>query len=56
MRSYSLYYGSPVSANAFPGYSTAELLRDLEAPTLDAETRTKIEAEVARRARRRKAK
>ena len=50
MRSRSLYYGSPVSKNAFPSYSTADLERDLQAPSLDAATRARIEAEIARRA------
>lgn len=46
----SLYYGSPVSRNAFPGYSTEDLRRDLESPKLDDATRANIEAEIARRA------
>jgi hypothetical protein len=45
----SMFYGKPVSANAFPGYTTAELKRDLCSPSLDNETRAKIEAEIARR-------
>jgi hypothetical protein len=45
----SLYYGSPVFRNAFPGYSTADLERDLESPKLDNITRANIEAEIARR-------
>jgi hypothetical protein len=45
----SLYYGRRPRANQFPGYSTAELRRDLKSPTLDAETRQKIETEIARR-------
>jgi len=46
---HSLYYGRPVSANAFPGYSTAELEHDLESDKLDTATRAAIEAEIARR-------
>jgi hypothetical protein len=46
----SIYYGSAVSINAFPTYSTADLQRDLESDKLDANTRLKIEAEIARRA------
>jgi hypothetical protein len=45
----SLYYGRPVSANAFPGYSTAELESDLASDKLDAATRAAIETEIARR-------
>lgn len=33
----------------FPLYSTAELLRDLNSPSLDDATRVKIENEIARR-------
>jgi hypothetical protein len=46
---YSLYYGRPASANAFPGYSDAELRRDLQSPSIDDATRTGIEAELTRR-------
>ena len=49
-RTISLYYGRPRSANAFPQYSTAELERDLTNPKLDADTRAKMLAEIARRA------
>jgi hypothetical protein len=45
----STFYGKPVSQNAFPGYTTNELLRDLSSPSLDDAARAKIEAEVARR-------
>jgi hypothetical protein len=37
------------SLNAFPGYSTDELWRDQRSPSLDDETRVKIEAEIFRR-------
>lgn len=49
-RSNSLYYGSPVSINAFPTYTTEELYRDLESDKLDADTRRRIETEITRRA------
>jgi hypothetical protein len=49
-RSRSLYYGSPVSPNAFPGYSTADLESDLQSAKLGADTRATIETEIARRA------
>lgn len=45
----SLYYARPVSANAFPAFTTEELLRDLCSPSLDVGTRAKIEAEITRR-------
>lgn len=37
------------SRNAFPLYSTTELVDTLSSDALDAETRSKIEAEIARR-------
>jgi uncharacterized membrane protein len=52
----SLYYGRPPSINAFPTYSTADLERDLEAQSLDVDTRARIEAELARRAAAKSAK
>jgi hypothetical protein len=45
----SSYYGSSVSANAFPGYTTAELVRDLGSSSLDDATRAKLETEIERR-------
>ena len=55
-KSNSLFYGAPVSANAFPTYSTADLQRDLDCTSLDADTRTKIVAEIARRSLKRSRK
>ena len=50
MRSNSLFYGRPISANAYPQYSTAELEQTLESARLDDDTRAMIEAEISRRA------
>jgi hypothetical protein len=55
-RSNSLYYGSIPSINAFPTYATADLLRDLESPSLDNATCARIEAEIARRSAKRAAR
>lgn len=46
---HSLYYGRPVSANAFRGYSDNELYDDLEAASIDPATKAAIEAELERR-------
>lgn len=45
----SLFYGAPVSVNAFPTYTTDELKRDLESDKLDTDTRRRIETEILRR-------
>ena len=52
----SLYYGAPSLAHPYCRHDLWSLLQDLESEKLDPETRTAIEAEVARRAAKRAAK
>jgi hypothetical protein len=49
-KSYSMFYGPAPRANQFPSHSDTDLHRDLSSPSIDDDTRKRIEAELTRRA------
>jgi mannitol-1-phosphate/altronate dehydrogenase len=54
MKTNSLYYGAPRLTNPYCRHETWSLLRDLESDKLDQDIRVQMEAELARRATRRR--